>query len=133
MQSKRHISCLVRGSARHFSEKKSGAGLPNLPTLPNLKRFYKHVDVIEHPLGKDLPKLPADEEVSLNNLSLSHDKYYAITLDGRVVKTLFKDTLAIPSKALAVAIAEEWEQQHERIDLRTMFLTQWMTKGVRMS
>ena len=111
MQAKRQISSLVRReSVRHFSQQSTGGGgLPNLPSLPHLKRFYKNVDIIEHPLSADLPKLPKDEEVSLNNLSLSHDKYYALTLDGRVVKTLFKDTLAIPSKSLAIALAEEWE------------------------
>jgi chaperone required for assembly of F1-ATPase len=42
-------------------------------------------------------------------LQHSHDKYYAVTLDGRVTKTLYKDDLCIPSRALAVAIAEEWD------------------------
>jgi chaperone required for assembly of F1-ATPase len=32
-----------------------------------------------------------------------------VTLDGKVTKTMYKDNLFIPSKALAVAIAEEWE------------------------
>jgi chaperone required for assembly of F1-ATPase len=45
----------------------------------------------------------------LNNLSLSHDKYYGVTLDGKVTKTLYKDDLLLPTKALAIALAEEWE------------------------
>ena len=45
----------------------------------------------------------------MNNISLSHDKYYAVTLDGKVIKTLYKDNLFLPTRALAVALAEEWE------------------------
>jgi chaperone required for assembly of F1-ATPase len=37
------------------------------------------------------------------------DKYWAITLDGKPIKTVYKDNLFIPTKALAVALAEEWE------------------------
>jgi len=37
------------------------------------------------------------------------DKYWAVTLDGKATKTMFKDNLFIPTKALAVALAEEWE------------------------
>ena len=77
--------------------------------MKGLKRFYKKVDVIEHPDTPLLEKIHATEKVSLDNLSKSHDKYWAITLDGRVIKTFFKDQLAIPSRALAVALAEEWE------------------------
>jgi chaperone required for assembly of F1-ATPase len=32
-----------------------------------------------------------------------------VTLDGKVTKTMYKDNLLIPSKAMAVALAEEWE------------------------
>ena len=40
-------------------------------------------------MSDDLPKIDRDEPLSLNNLQLSHDKYYAVTLDGRVTKTLY--------------------------------------------
>ncbi len=55
----------------------------------HVKRFYKEVSVVEHPMSDDLPKIDRDEPLSLNNLQLSHDKYYAVTLDGRVTKTLY--------------------------------------------
>jgi len=45
----------------------------------------------------------------LQNLHLSKDKYYAVTLDGKVTKTLYKDDLCLPNRALAVALAEEWD------------------------
>jgi chaperone required for assembly of F1-ATPase len=50
------------------------------------------------------------------------DTYWAVALDGRVTKTLYKDDLLIPSKALAIALAEEWEMQGERVDLKTLKL-----------
>ena len=81
-----------------------------MPTGYKIKRFYKKVDVVEHPLSADAPKIPSGEAVSVNNLSLS-DKYWAVTLDGKVTKTMYKDNLLIPSKAMAIALAEEWEGQ----------------------
>lgn len=50
------------------------------------------------------------------------DKYYAVTLDGKVTKTMFKDTLLIPTKALALALAEEWEAQKETINLKSLHI-----------
>jgi chaperone required for assembly of F1-ATPase len=54
-----------------------------------------------------------------------------VALDGRVTKTLYKDDLCIPSRALAVAIAEEWDSQDERIDMKTLKLNQIIAKAVR--
>lgn len=45
-----------------------------------------------------------------------------MTLDGKVTKTMFKDPLVIPSKALAVALAEEWEAQSESINLKSLHI-----------
>jgi len=52
--------------------------------------------------------------VSLENLSLanyqteSSPSYWGVSLDGRVIKTMYKDDLYVPSRALAIALAEEW-------------------------
>jgi chaperone required for assembly of F1-ATPase len=80
-----------------------------MPNMTHVRRFYKKVEVVEHPLSSQLERLPTDQKVSLKNLRLSHDKYYAVTLDGKVTKTLYKDDLYLPSRALAVALAEEWD------------------------
>ena len=56
-----------------------------------------------------MEKMKSTDKVTLDNLSLSHDKYWAVALDGRVIKTFYKDQLAVPSRALAVALAEEWD------------------------
>lgn len=79
---------MMRGQIlRAFSSATPAPAPVSRPT--HVKRFYKKVDVIEHPMSDKLPKLGADEKVSLQNLQKSHDKYYAITLDGRVTKTLY--------------------------------------------
>ena len=45
---------------------------------------------------------------------------YVILLDKRLVKTPAKATLAVPSQAMAEAIAAEWEAQDEKIDPQKM-------------
>ena len=92
--------------------------------------------------GKNV--ISQDDELSLNNLSKirvsgvspeestgTGEKYYGITLDGKIVKTMYKENLLIPSRALAVALAEEWEAQLDTIDLRSMHLNTMVGKGVR--
>ena len=48
---------------------------------------------------------------------------WAITLDGRLVKTPARATVAVPGEALAQAIAAEWQAQGETIDPATMPIT----------
>ena len=48
---------------------------------------------------------------------------FAILLDDRPVKTPAGNALALPSRALAEAVAAEWEAQQERIDPAVMPLT----------
>lgn len=85
----------------------------------HVKRFYKKVEIIQHPQKHDT--ICKSTKINLNNCNLS-DTYWAVALDGRVTKTLYKDDLLIPSKALAIALAEEWEMQGERVDLKTLKL-----------
>ncbi len=80
-----------------------------MPQGYKIKRFYKNVDIIEHPLSEETAKIAPNEKVTFNNLSQNHHKYWAVTLDGKVTKTMYKDNLLIPCKAMAVALAEEWE------------------------
>lgn len=95
---------------------------PSIPNMQHLKRFYKRATVVPHPESDSFPKLSPSEDVSFENCSLSHGQYWAVALDGRILKTMYKDTMPIPSRALAVAIAEEWESQKEKIDLKTLHL-----------
>ena len=48
---------------------------------------------------------------------------YAILLDGRPVRTPARAPLAVPSQALAQAVAAEWDAQGEKIEPRSMPLT----------
>jgi len=51
------------------------------------------------------------------------DAPFALLLDDRPVKTPSGQPLALPSRALAEAVAAEWQQQGERIDPAAMPLT----------
>lgn len=51
------------------------------------------------------------------------DGLHAVTLDGKVAKTPGRAPLAVPSQALAEAMAAEWAAQGEEIDPMTMPLT----------
>ena len=115
---------------------------PGVPGKQFIKRFYKEVKVLEHPragqLDQDAWFLPQGTEPSLNNLSkvALDDKgekgtYWCVSLDERVIKTMYKDDLFIPSRALAVALAEEWESQTDVIDLRDFHMNNMVAKGVR--
>jgi chaperone required for assembly of F1-ATPase len=67
------------------------------PTQPNLrKRFYK---------------------------TAHSDEGGAVLLDGKPIKTPARRALQAPTRALAEAIAGEWEQQHDVIDPARMPLT----------
>jgi chaperone required for assembly of F1-ATPase len=48
---------------------------------------------------------------------------FAVALDGRRVKTPAKAALVVPSRALAEAIAAEWDAQEEEIRPQTMPMT----------
>ena len=64
-----------------------------------MKRFWKEVEVAEA------------------------DDAWGIQLDSRPVKTPAREALRAPTKALADAIAEEWNAVEGEIDLRAMPLT----------
>jgi chaperone required for assembly of F1-ATPase len=68
-------------------------------------------DRVERPLPKRFYK----------DVSVAADRN--ILLDGRVVKTPMKAKLALPTKALAEAVAEEWRAQEKLIDPAKMPLT----------
>jgi chaperone required for assembly of F1-ATPase len=48
---------------------------------------------------------------------------FSVLLDGRPIRTPQKKPLALPTRALAEAVAAEWEAQGPKIDPRTMLLT----------
>ncbi len=52
--------------------------------------------------------------------AVSLESGYGVALDGRRLKTPGKQDLALPSEALAVAIAAEWQGQRDEIRPSTM-------------
>lgn len=64
-----------------------------------MKRFYKSADVSEVPEG------------------------FGVLLDGKPVRTPAKRPLAVPARALAEAIAEEWQAQGDTVDPNRLPLT----------
>lgn len=58
------------------------------------------------------------------------DGGWEITLDGRPVKTPGKSPMALPTRELAEAIAEEWRAQTDRIDPLTMPLTRFANSAI---
>ena len=59
-----------------------------------------------------------------------HEGGFALLLDGRVVKTPARRPLAVPSRAVAEALAVEWDRQGERIDPATMPLTRIVNAAI---
>ncbi len=74
------------------------------PALP--KRFYKEAGVEER------------------------DGLFHLTLDGRIAKTPSKQALAVPSRGLAEAMAEEWREQGGEIDPSTMPVTRIVNSAI---
>jgi chaperone required for assembly of F1-ATPase len=74
------------------------------PALP--KRFYKEAGVEER------------------------DGLFHLTLDGRVAKTPSKQALAVPTRALAKAMAREWAGQGDEIDPATMPITRIINSAI---
>jgi chaperone required for assembly of F1-ATPase len=74
------------------------------PELP--KRFYKAAEVAEE------------------------NQQFLIQLDGRAVRTPAKQALALPSRAVAEALAAEWAAQGERIDPTTMPMTRLVNVAI---
>src|SRR6201995_375628 len=58
------------------------------------------------------------------------DGAFAITLDGKPIKTPSGRTVTVPVRAIAEAIAEEWRAQQETIDPLTMPLTRFANSVV---
>jgi chaperone required for assembly of F1-ATPase len=87
------------------SGKSAANGAAKKSSLP--KRFYKNVGI------KDEGEGGAE-----------------LLLDGKTVRTPGKALLALPARALADAVAEEWRAQRERIDPATMPLTKLANSAI---
>lgn len=57
---------------------------------------------------------------------------FVVQLDGKAVKTPHRSMLALPSRALANAVAEEWAAQRGKIDPKSMPLTQLANTAIAL-
>ena len=73
---------------------------------PLPKRFYTDVSIAEHEGG------------------------FAITLDGKMVRTPARQVLAVPTEALAQLVASEWQAQGEEINPVSMRLSLFKSEAV---
>lgn len=83
------------------------------------KRFYKAVTVA--PLSFGVPTATKGEGTP---------QAFRILLDGKPVRTPAKAELALPTRALADAVAAEWEAQRAHIDPLTMPLTRLVNSAL---
>lgn len=89
-------------------------------TIFDLARNRSLDEQIAHP-GSEKPRLP--KRFYKKAEAGKRDEGHVILLDGRMVKTPAKRILAVPARALADAIAGEWEAQRPEINPRAMWLT----------
>lgn len=74
------------------------------------KRFYRHATVGE--------------------TTVAGSPTFRVLLDGRTVRTPAKRELVVKSRALADALAQEWQRQSETIDPGTMPLTRLLNSAI---
>ncbi|KUF94461.1 hypothetical protein AM588_10005989 [Phytophthora nicotianae] len=106
LSSSRTLKTLSAVSQRTFSAKAGAGGIAG-PKITGVLRFYKDVGV------KDVegPEKEAGEEPR---------KLYAVTLDGKTVKTPRQQPVRLPTRAMAYAVAHEWDSQSHDIRPATM-------------
>jgi len=80
--------------------------------------------------GKEPLRAPLPKRFYTTVAVEARDGRYAVLLDGRAIRTPGKRELALPSEALASAVAAEWEAQGERIDPATMPLTRLANSAI---
>lgn len=61
------------------------------------------------------------------------DAGYAVLLDGKPLLTPKRAALALPTKALAEAIAGEWRSQAEEFDPAAMYLTKYANSAIDLT
>jgi chaperone required for assembly of F1-ATPase len=109
----RRVARHGRQSAVHQSRGLAGEVAPASGRLTDLsglgpKRFYKEVDVVHDP----------------------QHKHYAVTVDGRRVRTPKRSVLNAPTEALALVMAAEWDSQGARIRPSSMPVTSLVSTGL---
>ncbi|SCB56565.1 Chaperone required for the assembly of the F1-ATPase [Rhizobium aethiopicum] len=96
--------------------------------LNDLSEGLSHPDPIRRAqiqMKKPLPKRFYTEVATVE-----HEGGFAITLDGKLVRTPARLALAVPTEALARLVAAEWQAQAEVIDPATMPVTRLVNTAI---
>ncbi|WP_064691711.1 ATP12 family chaperone protein [Rhizobium aegyptiacum] len=96
--------------------------------LNDLSEGLSHPDPIRRAqiqMKKPLPKRFYTEVATVE-----HEGGFAITLDGKLVRTPARLALAVPTEALARLVAAEWQAQAEVIDPVTMPVTRLVNTAI---
>ena len=103
-----------------------------------MRRFYKEVTILASPPAGEAASFAQANEAeggdaaanapSPNGLAAVRPSRkgrgkYSVLLDGKPIKTPLRATLALPTRTLADAVAEEWRGQGDKIVPATMPLT----------
>ncbi|CEG47665.1 atp synthase mitochondrial f1 complex assembly factor 2 [Plasmopara halstedii] len=104
--SRAHLNLLIAASQRAFSAKAGCGGIAG-PKITGVLRFYKDVDV------KEIPEPTVEDGVEPRKL-------YAVTLDGKTIKTPRQQPVHLPTPAMAYSVAHEWDAQIHDIRPATM-------------
>ncbi|EGZ28698.1 hypothetical protein PHYSODRAFT_248127 [Phytophthora sojae] len=104
--SKAQLRTLVAASQRAYSAKVGAGGIAG-PKITGVLRFYKDVGV------KDVEEPAAEDGAEPRML-------FAVTLDGKTVKTPRQQPVRLPTRAMAYAVAHEWDAQSHDIRPATM-------------
>jgi len=88
------------------------------------KVFYKKVGIKENIntsyLSTSISSINLNHSINPFLLSPMSQKYYSITLDDRVMKTIYLDEMKINNKYLALGIMDEWQSQKAFINYYSM-------------
>ena len=103
-----------------MDNKDKGDGTEAVASIFDLARNRALDEQVAHP-GAEKPRLP--KRFYKKAEAGTREEGHVILLDGRTVKTPSKRVLAVPGRALAEAIAGEWEAQGPDINPRVMWLT----------
>ena len=104
-RSRSRLRELAAASQRAFSAKAGSGGIAG-SKITGVRRFYKDVEV-------------KDVEVEEENGSEPR-KFFAVTLDGKTIKTPRQQPLRLPTRAMAYAVAHEWDAQKPDVRPATM-------------
>ena len=88
------------------------AGVDGTDSASGVHHVPKELSSLKYILS---PRTPGKAGISEEN-SANEENWFGVTLDGRILKSPMGQTLALPSKHLAFAVAGEWDAQKKYLN-----------------